>query len=151
MEKFNYEVNGYNRQEVNQFVQDVIKETEGIVTCCEEQRKEIDSMKRELEHYRELEEALKQSIVSAERTSDNIKRLAREESDMILTDAKHNASRIVNEALLRAEKIEQKSDNLERNIKIFKRKLKVVMEQQMAVVEEIELLDFDDISSSNAI
>ena len=29
MEKFSYEANGYNRQEVNQFVSDVIAQTEG--------------------------------------------------------------------------------------------------------------------------
>ena len=31
MDKFSYETNGYNREEVNQFVGDVIKQTEGIV------------------------------------------------------------------------------------------------------------------------
>ena len=62
---------------------------------------------------------------------------------MIVTDAKNNASRIVNEALLRAEKIEIKAETLENNIKIFKRKLKLIMEQQMAVVEEIEVLDLE--------
>ncbi len=31
MDKFNYEANGYNRAEVNKFVTDVIKETEGII------------------------------------------------------------------------------------------------------------------------
>ena len=81
--------------------------------------------------------------MKAEETSDNIKKMAREESDMIITDAKHNASRIVNEALLRAEKIEQNSDMLERNIRIFKRKLKSIVEQQLAVVEEIEVLELE--------
>ena len=62
---------------------------------------------------------------------------------MIITDAKHNASRIVNEALLKAEKIENKSEILEKNVKIFKRKLKIIMEQQMAVVDEIEVLELE--------
>ena len=31
MEKFNYEPNGYNRKEVNQFISDVIDQTSGIV------------------------------------------------------------------------------------------------------------------------
>ena len=62
---------------------------------------------------------------------------------MIVRDAKNNASRIVNEALLKAEKIENNAETLEKNMKIFKRKLKVIMEQQMAVVDEIELLELD--------
>ena len=124
MEKFSYETNGYNRREVNNFVNEVITQTEGIVKKCKEQRNEI-------------------AIIRAEEAGDNIKRMAREESNMIVTDAKNNASRIVNEALLRAEKIEIKAETLENNIKIFKRKLKLIMEQQMAVVEEIEVLDLE--------
>ena len=144
MEKFSYEANGYNRNEVNQFVSDVIRETEGIITRVRAQNSEIENLKKELQHYREMEDNLKNAIIRAEETGDNIKRMAREESDMIVTDAKHNASRIVNEALLRAEKIELQADTLERNMRIFKKKLKSIMEQQMAVVEEIEILELED-------
>ena len=143
MEKFSYEANGYNRREVNQFISDVIDQTEGIITKCKMQNAEIEKMRAELEHYKALEDTLKVAIIKAEETSDNIKRVAREESEIIITDAKHNASRIVNEALLRAEKIEQRADILESNMRIFKRKLKLIMEQQMAVVEEIEVLELD--------
>ena len=143
MGKFSYEANGYNRREVNQFISDVIDQTEGIITKCKMQSAEIEKMRVELEHYKALEDTLKVAIIKAEETSDNIKRVAREESEIIITDAKHNASRIVNEALLRAEKIEQRADILENNMRIFKRKLKLIMEQQMAVVEEIEVLELD--------
>ena len=143
MEKFSYEANGYNRREVNQFVSDVIAQTEGIIKKCRAQGQEVEQLKKELEHYKSMENALQTAILKAEETGDNIKRMAREEHDMIVRDAKNNASRIVNEALLKAEKIENNADTLEKNIKIFKRKLKVIMEEQMAVVDEIELLELD--------
>ena len=144
MDKFNYEANGYNRAEVNKFVTDVIKETEGIIKKCKGKKKEIRDLKDKLSHYEDLENTLKQSLINAEKTADNVKRLAREEADIIVSDAKHNASRIVGESLLKARKIEQEADTLERNVKIFKRKLKIIVEQQMAVVEEIETLDLED-------
>ena len=144
MEKFSYEANGYNRNEVNQFVSDVIRETEGIITRVRKQNTEIEELKKELQHYREQENNLKNAIIQADMTSDNIKKMAREERDMIVNDAKHNASRIVNEALLRAEKIELQADTLERNMRIFKKKLKSIMEQQMAIVDEIEILELED-------
>ena len=142
MEKFSYETNGYNRDEVNKFINDVIVQTENIVSRCKKQRDEIESLKKELEHYRNLEKSLNMAILKAEETGDNIKRMARDEAEMIIGDAKGNASRIVNESLLRAEKIENRADILERNLKIFKRKLRIV-EQQMAVVDEIEVLELD--------
>lgn len=143
MEKFSYEANGYNRQEVNQFISDVIVQTESIIQKCRMQGAEVEKLKAELEHYRTMESTLKTAILKAEETGDNIKRMAREERDMIIQDAKNNASRIVNESLLKAEKIESNAETLEKNMKIFKRKLKVIMEQQMAVVEEIEVLELD--------
>ena len=144
MEKFSYEANGYNRNQVNQFVEEVITQTEGIIKRCKEQKNEIENLRQELEHYRNIETSLKDAIIRAEEAGDNIKRMAREESEMIVTDAKHNASRIVNEALLKAEKIEVQSERLQNNIKIFKRKLKLIVEQQMEVVDEIEVLDLDE-------
>ena len=143
MEKFSYEANGYNRREVNDFVNDVITQTEGIITKCKEQREEIKKLKEELNHYRTIENTLKDAVMKAEMAGDNIKKMAREESNMLITDAKHNASRIVNEALLKAEKIEVKADTLEHNIKVLKHKLKLIIEQQMSIVEEIEVLDLE--------
>jgi cell division initiation protein len=144
MDKFHYEANGYNRSEVNAFIERVIRETEGIINKCQEQKDEIKDLKDKLESYKLLEDSINKSIVNAEKTSDNIKRLAREEANVIVSDAKNNASRIVNDALIRSERIEQQADVLERNIKIFKRKLKIIVEQQLAVVEEIEVLDLDE-------
>ena len=150
MEKFSYEANGYNRMQVNQFINDVIVQTEGIIKKCKIQSEEVTNLKNEvaslqaeLKHYKDLEDTLKKAIMKAEETSDNIKRMARDESEMIVSDAKHNANRIVNEALLKAEKIENNAQILEKNMKIFKRKLKIIMEQQMAVVDEIEVLELE--------
>ncbi len=143
MEKFSYEAKGYNRHEVNQFVSDVITQTEGIIKRVKEQRTEIEELKKELEHYKNLEETLKMSIIKADKQAEEIKRMARSEGEIIINDAKTNASRIVNEALLRSEKIENNAEILEKNMQIFKRKLKLIVEQQMAIVDEIEVLELD--------
>lgn len=144
MEKFSYETNGYNRSEVNSFINDVIRETEGIISKVRQQSTEIEELRKELEHYKKLESALNNAVMRADETGNDIKRLAREESDLIIREAKNNASRIVNEALLKAEKIENNREILERNMKIFKRKLKLIIEQQMAVVDEIEVLEIEE-------
>ena len=143
MEKFSYEENGYNRNELNNFIEEVINQTEGIISRVKKQNKEIEDLKRELEQYKNIENTIRDAIIKAEETGDNIKKMAKKESDIIITDAKENASRIVNEALLKAEKIEMERETLEKNMKIFKRKLKIIMEQQMAIVDEIEVLELD--------
>lgn len=160
MEKFGYEANGYNRNEVNQFIDNVVKETEEIILKAQRQAKEIEELKKELDYYKEVVkemEKTKEKLQKEEKSnsesnavniSDEIKneiiRLAKEESEIIVTDAKHNASRIVNEALLKAEQIEVKTDLIESKLKILKRKMHNVIAQQQAVVEEVEDLDIEE-------
>jgi len=144
MNKFNIEENGYSKTEVNKFIDDVITHTEQIINRVKKQSREIKSLKEELERYKQIEDTLKNSMYKAEEASNNIKKQAIDEGKMIIQDAKRNASRIVNDALLRSEKIELKADTLERNVRIFKKKLKLIVEQQLAVVEEIEELEIED-------
>ena len=141
--RFSIEENGYNKAEVNKLIDDVIVQTEGIIERVKKQSKEIKALKEELEQYKRMEDTLKSSMYKAEVASNNIKKQAIDEGKMIVEDAKRNASRIVNDALIRSEKIELKADTLERNVRIFKKKLKLIVEQQLAVVDEIEELDLE--------
>ena len=141
--RFSIEENGYNKAEVNKLIDDVIVQTEGIIERVKKQSKEIKELKEELEKYKIMEDTLKSSMYKAEVASNNIKKQAIDEGKMIVEDAKRNASRIVNDALIRSEKIELKADTLERNVRIFKKKLKLIVEQQLAVVDEIEELDLE--------
>ena len=141
--RFSIEENGYNKAEVNKLIDDVIVQTEGIIERVKKQSKEIKELKEELEKYKRMEDTLKSSMYKAEVASNNIKKQAIDEGKMIVEDAKRNASRIVNDALIRSEKIELKADTLERNVRIFKKKLNLIVEQQLAVVDEIEELDLE--------
>jgi cell division initiation protein len=145
LEKFNYEPNGYNRKEVNKFVSDVIDQTSGIVNkyieqkeTIKNQQKDIVNLKLELDRYKTLESNLKDQILRSERNAEQIKIHAKEEANMIIMDAKSSASRIVNEALIKAEEVEMKTRIAQRNLKIFKQKLKIVVDQQKAIVDEID-------------
>lgn len=145
MEKFNYEANGYNRREVNNFIQDVINQTSGIVKKYSEQKDtiknqqdEIDNLKAKLEYYMGIESKLKESIERERINSNQMKVLAKREAELIVDDAKNNASRIVNEALLRAEETDSRTRLAEKNLKIFKEKMNVVIEQQKAIIDQID-------------
>ena len=144
MDKFTIEANGYSVSEVNKFVDDVIKQTESNLDKLKKSHEELEKAKQELNHYKEIESNLNDALYKAEQSSNEIKKSALSERDIIISDARKNASRIVNDALIRAEKAELKADTLERNVRIFKKKLKLVVEQQLAVVEEIEDLHMDN-------
>ena len=141
MDRFTITEKGYSVQEVNKFIENVISQTEGMLAKMKTQQKEIEQQKKEIENFKRIEQDLKSALFRAEQSSNEIKKQAYDERNIIIEDARRNASRIVNDALLRAEKIELKTDTLERNMRIFKKKLKLVVEQQLAVIDEIEELD----------
>lgn len=144
MKKFSREFSGYNKAEVNEFVNSVIKHTEVILKRIEEQKSEIEELKKQIIHYQDIERSLNLALNNAQSVGDNIRRIASEESKLIIEDAKRNASRIVNDALIRNERIELKRQQAERNLRVFKNRLRTIVEQQLEVVEEIETLEVEE-------
>ena len=99
---------------------------------------EIEKLKAELEHYKNLESTFNRAIIVAEEASTQIKKVARDESEAIISEAKMNANRIINDALRAREKAEDDTERLRRNIIAFKRRLKTIVENQLEVIEDIE-------------
>jgi len=143
MEKFGYEENGYNREEVNQFISDVIKGTEEIVVRVKNQEIELEKLRKELEFYKNKQNFTTTSIIRAEEAGENIRKIALEESEIIINNAKQNASRIINEALIKAETLENHTKRLEENVRIYKAKLKVIIEQQKVIIDEMDKVNLD--------
>jgi len=138
MKKFNTSINGYAKIEVNNFVNEVAKEYESMLNNLKAKDQEILALKNELERFKNMENTLNRAILVAEEASNNIKRVARDEYKGIVEDAKRNASRIVNDALIKAERVEQEAETLKRRVIIFKRRFKQAVEEQLEVIENIE-------------
>ena len=65
------------------------------------------------------------------------------ESDLIITEAKKNANRIINDALMKAEHIEEESARLRRNIVTYKRRIKGLIEQQSEIIDDLDKIDIE--------
>ena len=144
MEKFSTSKDGYNKEEVNKFVNKVVNEYESMLTKLKQKDSEINELSKSLDKYNNLELALNKTILMAEESANQMKKLAKDEADNLINDAKKNASRIVNEALMQAEKTELESIRLKRNIIMFKKKLKILLENQMDLADEIDKIDMED-------
>lgn len=141
MRKFSNSFPGYNKNEVNSFVSNVTTEYESMLSKLKVRDKEIESLKNELAHYKNIENTLNRAILIAEESSQNIKKSAIEEGKLIVEDAKKNATRIMNNALIKAEKVEMEANQLKRQVAQYKRRYKNILEEQL---ESIETLDLDN-------
>ena len=144
MEKFRT-VNGggYDKLEVNGFVNEVTREYENMFNKLKTKDAEIEVMKQQLEHYKSLEKTLNKAVLVAEDSSNIIKKVAHDEAKLIIEEAKKNASHIVNDALIEAEKTQLEADRLRRSLKIYKTKIKNTIQEQLTIVDDIEKIDND--------
>jgi len=151
MEKFNRTLRGYDPEEVNAFLDKIIDQVEVMVEEMKEKDKKIvelqsfasenKMLKEKISQYERLESSLNNTILMAQKTSEQVKMAAHQESQTLLEDAKNNANRIVNEALIRAEKTEEEAALLKRNIKIFKKRIRDIIETQLEVVGELDSIE----------
>ncbi len=138
MRKFSTIENGYDKLEVNSFVVEVTREYENMLNKLKSRDREIDLLKEKLNHYKDLETTLNKAVLIAEDSSNQIKKIARDEAKLIIADAKKNASHIINDALLKAEKTEIEADQLRRSLKIYKARIKQTIEEQLTMVDDVD-------------
>ncbi|HHT38813.1 MAG TPA: DivIVA domain-containing protein [Mollicutes bacterium] len=150
MEKFSKTLHGYNPKEVNAFLDEIIVQVEKMVKELKSKDEEVLNLKQEnanlndqVNRYKAMEMTMNKTIVAAQESGEQIRRIAKQEGDMLLSEARNNANRIISDALLRAEKVEFDASRLRKNISVFKRKLRDLIESQLEVVEEIEILDLE--------
>ena len=139
MRKFNTSFPGYNKSEVNSFVSNVTDEYENMLNNLKIRDKEIESLKKELEHYKNIERTLNRALIIAEESSNNIKKVAYDESKVIIEEAKKNATRIINNALIKAEKIDSEATSLKNQVIRYKKRYKNLLEEQLDEVEKLDI------------
>jgi cell division initiation protein len=148
MEKFNKTLRGYDPVEVNTFIDHVISQVEALAQDKKANEERIDDLEKEalvlkdkVAQYQSIEETLNKAILMAQKTADQMRFNAHEETELIIQDAKKNASRIINEALMNAEKTEYEVSLLRRNVNIFKRRLKDIVESQIEIIQDIDKVE----------
>ena len=95
-------------------------------------------IKKELKHYKDIESTLNRAILVAEESTSNIKKAAYDESKVIVEDAKRNATKVINNALVKAERIESEAEALRRKIAVYKRRFRTLVEDQLDEIEQFD-------------
>ena len=139
-ENFKTAFNGYNKEDVNSFIRSVTKEYESMLERLKKSDAENEDLKQKLVEYQNLENTLRRSLLIAEESNKELRRVAKNESIQMVEEARRNASRIVNDALIKAERIEANADALKRRAIMYKRKIKQLLDEQNQMLDK-----FDDI------
>lgn len=89
---------GYDRDAADQLLADVATSFEDVWRERADLRDEIERLESELHRQREIEEALRNTLLSAERMADELRARAHQEADLIVEEARAKARDIASSA-----------------------------------------------------
>jgi cell division initiation protein len=96
---------GYERQATDELLEDVAASFEHVWRERADLRDELEELESELARHKELEQALRNTLLSAERMADDMRAQARREADVIVAEARSAARDIVSGAESERERI----------------------------------------------
>ena len=119
-------MNGYSVEEVDDFLD---KQTT-------ESNTKIESLMQELEKYKNIESTLQNTLIMAQSTADEIKKVAKQEADQLIREAQGKAK----EATMEIEKdiaIKTKElDDLQKQFDVYKAKMESLLISQLELLKD---------------
>lgn len=134
MKRFSIVNNGYNIEEVNNFIDVVIKKLEKLSQDNNNYLMQLEQLKKESNQGIDLK--VSKALMAAQETTDKMKELAKAEAELIVKEAKDNASAIVHEALVNAQKTEQEYELLKKKYNVYRARVESLVKAQLELLEE---------------
>ena len=141
-------MNGYNVDEVDDFLDEVMQDYEKNYKDLATANLKIDELNTALEHYKNIETTLQNTLVMAQTTAEDVKNVAKQQADQIINDAqreaeniirnsKENAVRTVDELEQQIRMKEQQFNDVKKQFDIYKAKMEALLISQSEFIKEI--------------
>ena len=145
--EFHVKLRGYDQDEVNDFLDQIIKDYENTLKENDRLADSLQQNKEKLKYFNDLKDSLNQSIIVAQEAADKVKANSQKEAEIINHEAQKQGQDIIDQANAKAKHI---IDDLRKQARIFRQRLQVMMESQLEVIKGSdwdEILKQGDVSS----
>jgi len=132
--EFTRSFRGYDEDEVNDFLDKVLKDYELVIRDKKDLEEKVSELNERLGHFTNIEETLNRSILVAQETAEEVTGNATKESKLIIKEAEKNADRIINEALSKSRRISMEVEELKKQAKVFRTRLRMLVEAQLDMI-----------------
>ena len=161
---FPTKMRGYNQDEVDDFLDLVVRDYEELTQRNRELEKAVKHSEEKLEYFNELKDALNQSIIVAQDTADKVKTSASKESEVIVTsaqnkadelvanaekrahqlttDAEEKARKILTDATEKARQLATETEDLKKKTRVVHQRISLMLESQL---EQVKSPEWDEI------
>ncbi len=135
--KFSRQVRGYTVEEVDDFLDELTLDYEKAYKESSEYKTKIESLTKSLEHYKNIEGTLQSTLVMAQSTAEEVKKVARQQADQIINDAKGNAQKSVDDLEQEIVLKQKELDDLKKQIDIYKAKMEALLISQLELLKDV--------------
>lgn len=134
--EFGRRLRGYDEDEVNEFLDQVIKDYEALIRENKELQNQVLALQEKLNHFANLEETLSKTIIVAQEAADEVKNNAKKEAQLVIKEAEKNADRIINEALAKSRKIALEIEEMKKQASIYRTRFRTLVEAQLELLSQ---------------
>ena len=114
---FSTKFRGYNVEEVDEFLDIVVRDYEDLVRENHNKDARIKNLEERLTYFDEMKDSLSQSVLIAQDTAEKLKQASQERSDNIMRQADQEAQHLLDHAKFKANEIlRQATDNAKKVI-----------------------------------
>ena len=129
-------INGYSTEEVDDFLDELTIAYEKIYKEATDSKQTIESLNTELARYKAMETTLQNTLVMAQTTAEDVKNVAKQQAEVIITEAQNSAREEV--AKLNADiKLKEKElEDLQKQFDIYKAKMESLLISQLELLKD---------------
>ncbi len=136
--KFSNSPMGYKKAEVDSFVAEVLTNYESLYRSTNESAQKISSLSKMIESYKGMEETMKNTLLVAQQSAEQLTKSAKTEAESILGEANQKSQEILAKATQRIDELNAEYERLKKEIKNFILRSKAEFEVQVKNLDEAQ-------------
>lgn len=137
---FSKGLRGYSEEEVNDFLRQIVTDYEQIYREHREMEEEMDQMKLKLSNYERISDTMTATLQLAKDTAENVKKNAKRNADILISNAKMEGDRQVKDAEDYRRRLAETMIHTEGNMKNYVSKIRKDLELALASIDALENL-----------
>lgn len=137
-QEFKRSFRGYNEDEIDEFLDRVVKDYEQLYRENVELKETVDRLKTKVEHFQHIENTLHNTLVVAQETAEEVKLNAKKESELIISEAKTNGQRLIDEATGKVRQKIAEYEEVRQEIQVYRTKMRTLILTQLELLKSTD-------------
>jgi len=134
-QEFSRSFRGYNEEEVDDFLDKIVKDYEELINENVRLNEEIERIQEKLKEFGEIEETLRSALVNTQKSAEEIKGRVEKEAKIIIEKAEMEAKALKQQVFQKEDLVKNEIDNLRRYKFTFKEKFKSMLNLYLKMIE----------------